>query len=161
MEGDVARTHYSINAFILIIIAALAIGLTSACENTARGIKQDTAEAEAETRDERAKAKAAARDIANDAAHAGRAIGAMAADAGEELAEKAGATAKNVEIKSALMADAAVDASRIDVDVNAWDKVVTLEGYVSTTGEREKAEAIARNRAAGYRVINEISVKPR
>jgi osmotically-inducible protein OsmY len=162
LEGDVARTHYSINAFLLAIIATLVIGLTSACENTARGLKQDAAEAEVETRDERDQAKAAARDFADHAAEAGRAVGAMAADAGEEVAEKASATAENVEIKAALMADPAVDASRIDVDVNAWDKTVTLEGYVTTTSERAKAEAIARARAGGgYNVVNELVVKPR
>ena len=156
-----ARTHYSINAFLLAVIAALVIGLTTACENTARGIKQDAAEAEAETRDERAQAAAAARELANDAAQAGRAVGAMAADAGEELADKAGAAANNVAIKAALMADSSVDASRIDVDVNSWTKTVTLNGYVATDGERRRAEVIAAARADDYSVVNNIAVQPR
>ncbi len=161
LEDDVARTHCSINAFILSLVVTGAIGFTTACENTARGLKQDTAEAEAETRDERAQAAAAAREVAGDAAHAGRAVGAMAADAGEELAEKAGAVAETVDIKAALMADASVDASRIDVDVSSWQKTVTLNGYVATAGERQKAEAIAKAKAAGYTVVNNIAVQPR
>jgi osmotically-inducible protein OsmY len=161
VEDEVARTHGSINAFLLAAIAALAIGLTTACENTARGIQQDTAEAEAATRDERAHAAAAAREIARDAAHAGRAVGAMAADAGQELADKAGAAVENVQIKSALMADASVDASRIDVDVSSWTKTVTLEGYVPTASERQRAEAIAVSRARGFTVVNKIAVQRR
>jgi osmotically-inducible protein OsmY len=161
VEDEVARTHCSINAFILAIIATLSIGLVTACENTARGLQQDTADAEAETRDERAAARATAEEVANDAAHAARAVGAIAADAGEELAEKAGAAIENVDVKAALMADPSVDASRIDVDVDAWNHTVTLKGYVPTDGERAKAEAIARAKAEGYKVVNEITVRPR
>ena len=161
VEDEVARTHCSINAFILAIIASLSIGLVTACENTARGLKQDAAEAEAETRDERAHARATAKEVANDAAQAARAVGTIAADAGEELAEKAGAVTEHVDVKAALMADPAVDASRIDVDVSAWTKTVTLNGYVPTTGERQKAEAVARAKARGYKVVNNITVQPR
>jgi osmotically-inducible protein OsmY len=168
----VARTHFSINAFILAIIAALSISLVSACENTARGLKQDAAEAEADTRDERAEAASTARDAARDAragareaadtaAETARAVGAMAADAGEELAERAGAVKENVDVKAALMADPSVDASRIDVDVSAWSKTVTLEGYVPTAGERARAEEVAKAEAAGYKVVNSIVVQPR
>ena len=156
-----ARAHCSINAFILAIVATFSIGLVTACDNTARGLKQDTAEAEAETRDERAAARATANEVANDAAQAARAVGTMAADAGEELAEKASAVGEHIDVKAALMADPAVDASRIDVDVSAWTKTVTLNGYVPTTGERDKAEAIARAKASGYKVVNNISVQPR
>jgi osmotically-inducible protein OsmY len=160
-EDDVARTHCSINAFILAIIACLSIGLVTACENTARGLKQDAAEAEVETRDERAQARAAAREVANDAAQAARAVGTMAADAGEELAEHAGAVSQNVDVKAALMADPAVDASRIDVDVSTWTKTITLNGYVASTGERDKAESITRAKASGYKVVNNLAVQNR
>jgi osmotically-inducible protein OsmY len=157
----VARAHCSINAFILAIIAIISIGLVTACENTARGVQQDTADVEAETRDERAQARQAAGDLADSAADAARAAGTIAADAGEELAERAGAVAETVDVKAALMADPSVDASRIDVDVSAWDKTVTLEGYVPTEGERTKAETIAREKASGYEVVNKIEVQPR
>ena len=139
----------------------LAIGLTTACENTARGLEQDTAEAEAETRDERAAAAAAAKDVAKDAVQTGRAVGSMAAEAGEELAERAGAAVEHVEVKAALMADPSVDASRIDVDVNAWTSTVTLDGYVPTAAERDRAGAIAKAKAAAYTVVNNIAVQPR
>ncbi len=156
-----ARTHCSINAFILALIAALSIGLVTSCENTARGLKQDAVEAEVATRDERAEAKAAARGLAHDASQAAQTVGALAADASEEVAERASAVKANVDIKAALMADASVDATRIDVDVSAWTRTITLNGYVPTAGERTRAEAITRARAKGYKVVNNIAVQPR
>jgi hypothetical protein len=160
-EDDVARTHCSINAFILGIIAALSIGLVTACENTARGLKQDTAELEAATRDERAQARESAQALATDAAATARTVGAIAADAGEEVAERAAALTDNVSVKAALMADASVDASRIDVDVSARSRTITLNGYVPTAGERERAEALTRAKADGYKVVNNLAVQPR
>jgi len=59
------------------------------------------------------------------------------------------------------MADSSVDATRIDVDVSAWTRTITLNGLVSTAGEREQAEAIPRARAEGYKVVNNIAVQPR
>ena len=156
-----ARTHCSIHAFLLSIIAAASIGLVTACDNTAQGVKQDARNAEVATRDERAQAQATAKEVGRDAAQAARAVGSMAADAGEELAEKAGGVKTNVDIKTALMADPSVDASRIDVDVNSWSKTVTLNGYVPTQGERDKAEGIAKEKARGYKVMNNISIAPR
>ena len=156
-----ARTHSSINAFLLALIAATAIGLATACENTARGVKQDAANAEAETRDERAQAKTAARAVASDAAQAARTVGSMAADAGEEVAERTSALKEKVDIKSALMADPGVDATRIGIAVDYRTRTVTLNGYVPTNAERERAEATAKAKAEGYTVVNNIGVQPR
>ncbi len=155
------RTHNSINTFLLTVIAAISIGFVTACENTARGLQQDAAEAEVTTRDERARAQTAARGLASDAAQAARTVGALAADAGEEVAARATALKDHVDVKAALMADSSVDASGIDVDVSSWTRTVTLKGTVRTPGEREKAEAIARGKSDGYKVVNNIAVQPR
>jgi osmotically-inducible protein OsmY len=160
-EDNVARTHGSINAFILICIASLIIGGATACENTARGVKQDAREAEAETRDERATAAANAREVGNDAAHAASRVGTAAAQAGEELAERAGAVKETVDVKAALMADPSVDATRIDVDTDYRTRTVTLNGAVPTHTERDMAEIIATAQAEGYRVVNNLDVRPR
>jgi hyperosmotically inducible periplasmic protein len=157
----VARTHGSITAFLLALIAAISIALAAACDNTARGLKQDAANAEAESRDERAAAKSTAKDVAHDAAQAARTVGSMAADAGEEVAERAGAIKENVDVKAALMADPSVDATRIDVDVDYRTHTVALNGYVPTAAERERAEAVAREKAKGYKIANNITVRPR
>ena len=156
-----AQTHGSIGAFILICIASLIIGAATACENTARGAKQDAQQAEAETRDERAEAAAKARDLGDDVAHAaGRAANA-AAQAGEELAERASAITETIDVKSALMADPSVDATRLDVDTNYRTRTVTLNGYVPTETEKDMAEVIAKAQAEGYAVVNNLIVKPR
>jgi osmotically-inducible protein OsmY len=157
----VARTHGSISAFILICIASLIIGVAAACDNTARGAKQDVQQAEAETRDERAEAAAKAKDLGDDVAHAaGRAANA-AAEAGEELAERASAMTEAIDVKASLMADASVDATRIDVDTNYRTRTVTLNGYVPTETEKDMAEVIAKAQAEGYTVVNNLTVKPR
>ncbi|HXG90291.1 MAG TPA: BON domain-containing protein [Vicinamibacterales bacterium] len=156
-----ARTHCSINAFILSCIAVLAIGAVTACENTARGLKEDASKAEVETRDERAQAKETAKELGAQAgAAASRAAGA-AAIAGEALAERAGALKETVDVKTALMADASVDASRIDVDTDSRTRTITLNGYAPNAGERDKAEVIAKAHADGFKVVNNITVSPR
>ena len=156
-----ARIHCSINAFILACVAAMAIAGAAACENTARGLKQDAADAERGTRDERAQAQESAREFGNDAAKAANRAAGAAAQAGEELAERAGALKETIDVKAALMADAGVDATRIDVDTDYRTRTITLNGYVPTHTERDMAEVIAKAHAEGYKVVNNISVQPR
>jgi osmotically-inducible protein OsmY len=157
----VAHTYGSINAFILSLVAALSIGLVSACDNTARGLKKDVADSEAATRDERAEAKATAKEVAQDAAQAARTVGSLAADAGEELAERASAIKETVDVKSALMADPSVDATRLNVDVDYRTRTVLLNGYVTSQTEKDRAEAVAKDKARGYKVVNNLTVLPR
>jgi osmotically-inducible protein OsmY len=54
-----------------------------------------------------------------------------------------------------------VDAARIDIDTNYRTKTVTLNGYVPTETERNMAEVIAKARAEGYAVVNNLQVRPR
>jgi hyperosmotically inducible periplasmic protein len=157
----VARAHCSINAFILSCVAAFAIAGAAACQNTARGVKQDAQQAEEQTRDDRAAAADAVRDLGNDAANAANRAGVAAAEAGEEFAERASAAWETVDVKGALMADASVDATRIDVDTDYQTKTVTLNGFVPTETERNMAEVIAKARADGYTVVNNLQVKAR
>ena len=156
-----AHAHCSINAFILSCVAAFAIAGTAACQNTAKGVKQDAQQAEEQTRDERAEAAEAARDLGNDAARAANRTGAAAAQAGEEIAERASAMWETVDVKGAIMADPSVDASHLDVDTNHETKTVTLNGSVPSETERDMAEVIAKARADGYTVVNNLQVKKR
>ena len=156
-----ARGHCSINAFILSVVAAFAIAGTAACQNTTRGLQQDAKQAEEQTRDERAEIKDKAQDLGQDAAKVANRAGQAAGQVGEELAERAGAAWETVDVKGALMADASVDATRIDVDTSYKTKTVTLSGYVPTETERNMAEVIAKARAEGYTVVNNIQVRPR
>ena len=156
-----ARAHCSINAFILAVVAAFAITGTAACQNTARGLEQDASQVEEQTRDERAEAQERARELGDDAARAANRVGAAAAEAGEELAERAGAAWQTVDVTGALMAESSFDATRIDVDTDYRTKTITLRGYVPTETERDMAEVIAKARAEGWTVTNNIEVRPR
>ena len=105
--------------------------------------------AEADTRDERAQAKETAKDIGADAAKAAGQVADSAAAAGEEIAERASAIKETVDVKTALMADPSVDATRIDVDADYRTRTVTLNGYVPTNPERDAAESIAKGQGGG------------
>ena len=156
-----ARTHLNFTASLRFLAVAAVLGGSSACDDTARGVKQDADQVEAETRDERAEAAARAREVGQDVRRAAERAAGAAAEAGEELAERASAAAQTVDVKSALMADPAVDATRIDVDTDYRTRTVTLKGYVPTDGEKSAAEAIARAKAEGYTVVNSLIVRPR
>jgi osmotically-inducible protein OsmY len=133
----------------------------AACDNTARGARQDAAEAqedareaaaeaEAEAREEAAEAKAEGREVANDAERAARGAG-SAIDA----------AAQTIDVKTALMTDATVDASDINVDTFHETKTVLLKGSVPTMAQKEAAGRIAAREAEGYRIDNQLLVKVR
>ena len=76
----------------------------------------------------------------------------------EKIAEKTGAAANTVDVKSALIADGRVDASNINVDTSASTKSVVLKGTVPNAQQRTTAEAIARDNAEGYTITNLLTV---
>ena len=156
-----ARSIIGINAFIRGCVTALAIASAAACDRTAQGVKQDAEQAEAATRDERAKTGEAARELGREAKSAADKVANVAAEAGEEVAERASAAKVTVDVKAALMADPSVDATRLDVSTDYRTRTVTLNGYVSTAAERDAAEAIAKKRVEGYKVVNNLTVQPR
>jgi osmotically-inducible protein OsmY len=157
----VARTKLNITAILRVLAAAVLIATAAACDDTARGVKQDAERVEAETRDERAKAAAKAREVGQDVRSAAERAAGAAAEAGEELAERASAATQTLDVKSALMADPAVDATRIDVDTDYRTRTLTLKGYVPTDAEKTAAEAIAKAQAEGYTIVNSLVVRPR
>jgi len=164
---------------LALTVAAACMGL-AACENTAQGVKEDAkentaavqqgaAEAKAETADERAEIKQEGREagaaIGNAASDAGRAIGNAAEKAGDKIAgaannagAKGDAAQQTLDVKTALQADASIDATRIDVDTDAGTKTVTLKGSVATAAQKASAERIARSKAPGYTVRNNLTV---
>jgi hyperosmotically inducible protein len=76
----------------------------------------------------------------------------------EKVAEKTAAATNTVDVKSALIADGRVDASSVNVDTNSETKTVVLKGTVPTAEQRTTAEAIARDKAEGYRIVNQLTV---
>jgi hyperosmotically inducible protein len=165
--------------------ALLAASLFGACQNTARGLEQDT-------ENNAAKAKAASQDaatVAERAAHDTKEAVARAADAtkdaASEVAQKTRDAAKDAsaeaeqksktaatmtasaldaaavttKIKTALIADKSVDASDIDVDTNGSTRTVTLKGHVPTAAQKPQAERIAKDKAPGYEIVNMLALK--
>ena len=62
------------------------------------------------------------------------------------------------DIKSALMADKSLDASRINVDTDGATNTVTLTGYVPSAKQKTAAERIAAGKARGYKIVNSLVV---
>lgn len=119
-----------------------------ACDNTARGVKDDAAAAQEEAKDKTDAAKAEAKDEANDAARtAGKAAGSV--DAATET----------LDVKSALMADSTIDAGDINVDTYHETKTLVLKGSVPTSAQKAEAGRIAAREAEGYKIDNQLVVK--
>lgn len=134
----------------LVLTAALAFAAAStACGNTAEGVKKDAAEAKVETADERAKAAAA-----------GREAGAEVKDATRDAGRAIDAASETLDVKKALMADSTVDASNINVDTFHETKSVVLKGHVPNAAMKAEAGRIAMKEATGYKVDNQLMVRP-
>jgi osmotically-inducible protein OsmY len=119
-------------------VATLAV-VTFACENTGKA-KEESREAAEATKD----AAGRAADKAGDAASsAGGAI-----DAAKQT----------FDVKAALTADTSIDASHIDVDTSHDMRTVTLKGTVPTAAQKAGAERIAREKAEGYTIVNDLTV---
>lgn len=78
----------------------------------------------------------------------------------EKVVEKTAAASNTVDVKSALIADGRVDASNINVDTSSSTKTVVLKGSVPTAQQKTTAEAIARDKAEGYTINNQLTVVP-
>ena len=76
----------------------------------------------------------------------------------EKVVEKTAAATQTVDVKSALIADGRVDASNINVDTSASAKTVLLKGSVPTAEQKTVAEQIARDKAEGYTIQNQLVV---
>ena len=165
--------------------ALLSASLFAACQNTARGVEQDTerntAEAKQEAREANAELKQEAREASAEARQEGREANAElkqeareAGNAAERAGDRAAAEAKDVtrsvgatldaaaqtmQIKTALIDADNLDANNIDVDTNASTKTVTLRGHVPSASQKAAAERIAKEKAPDYRVVNNITIR--
>ncbi len=161
--------------------ALLSVSLFAACQNTARGVEQDTerntaaakeasAEARQEAREANAEIKQEAREanaeVKEEAREAGNAMertGDKAAHESKEASQSVGATldaaAQTMQIKTALIDADDLNANDIDVDTNGETKTVTLKGHVPTAAQKTAAERIAKQKAPDYRVVNQIQIR--
>ena len=136
---------------LLVLTAALSLALAgAACDDTARGVQQDSAEAADEARDATAAARSEADEKADDARRTAGRAGAAVDAAGETL-----------DVKTALMTDDLVDASDINVDTFHETRTVVLKGSVPTEAQKTAAGRIAEREAEGYKIDNQLTVRPR
>jgi osmotically-inducible protein OsmY len=136
------------NGLVALTAACFFAVASVACDSTARGVKEDAAEAQDEAKDATDAAKAEGRDEADDARRTAGEAGA-AVDAATET----------LDVKAALMADNTVDASDINVDTFHETKTVVLKGSVATAAQKTEAGRIAAREAEGYKIDNQLVVK--
>ena len=154
--------------------ALLSASLFAACQNTARGVEQDTdrntAEAKQETREANAEARQEAREANAELKQEAREAGNAAERAGDRVAQETkdatrsvGATldaaAQTMQIKTALIDADNLDAANIDVDTNGATKTVTLKGHVPTAAQKAAAARIAKEKAPDYQVVNNLEIR--
>ena len=145
----------------LMLAGAVAFG-AAACERDARRTDEERARDAAEaTRETGRDAGEAARDAARDAGDATRDAGRDASGAVGTAGRATAGAVETMDVKAALMADDAVDASGINVETNGDRKVVVLKGTVTSASQKNRAEQIAAREAEGYRIDNQLVVKAR
>jgi hyperosmotically inducible periplasmic protein len=141
-----------------LLLAATTMAVTTACDNTHAGASKDAEIAAEQARQSGERAAEATREAAREAGPAVREAGDAVADAAASVKDAAETSTTTVQVKSALLADTRVDASKIDVDTDTTRQVVTLRGSVPTAAQKATAERIARDKAEGFVVVNELKI---
>ena len=136
-----------------LLFAVLGFGL-AACDETANGAKKDAQDNAGAAKGAEPEAKEAARDVKDAAEKAVE----KAKEGVDEVTPALAAAKQTADVKAALMADPNIDASKIDVDTNGDTKTVTLTGTVPSAAAKTTAESIAKNKAEGYAVVNNLTV---
>ena len=143
--------------------ALLSVSLFAACQNTARGVEQDTekntAAAREQARDANAEAKQEAREAGQSMERAGDRVAQETRDATHSVGATLDAAAQTMQIKRALIDADNLDANDINVDTDAATKTVTLKGHVPTAAQKAAAERIAKEKAPEYSVSNLLEIR--
>lgn len=121
--------------------AAAVFALMTACGNTADGVKKDASNA-----------------ADNTAEMAGTATD-KTAEAAAKTGDAMSGAMETGQIKTALLADTALDASDINVDTDEGKKTVMLNGTVPSEAHKIKAGEIALSKAVGYTLVNNLTIK--
>jgi len=144
--------------------------MTAACENTREGLEKDAkanapkveraAEQTAAATKEVAREVSKAAEPAVEALREGTAAAAQAAKESMSGATRAAdAAQQTVQIKTALMADATIDSTTIDVDTRADTQTVILKGHVRSAAEKASAGRVAAAKAPGFKIDNRLEVR--
>jgi osmotically-inducible protein OsmY len=143
--------------------AVLSVSLFADCQNTARGVEQDTekntAAAREEARDANAEMKQEAREAGQAMERAGDRVAQETKDATHSVGATLDAAAQTMQIKTALIDADNLDANDINVDTDAATKTVTLKGHVPSAAQKAAAERIAKEKAPDYTVANLLEIR--
>ncbi|MEP7118654.1 MAG: BON domain-containing protein [Acidobacteriota bacterium] len=143
--------------FSTAVAAVLALTVAAACSDRTDRRASDAAAATGNAAEKTGDAAVSAgRDVAAAAKDAATSMGDAAAKGGR----MADAAVETMDVKMALSTDSRVDASDINVDTDHATKTVTLKGHVKTREQKTLAESIAEKKAVGYRVVNDLVVRP-
>jgi len=146
----------------LTLILASIFGVMAAigCDDTARGVEKDTAEAATETAKVAEKTGEA---IAEGAERAGEAVKEGAEKAAEATEDAAAAAKLTPAIKAAILANPLLNEPENEVNVETTDTEVTLEGKVKTAQLKNDAERIAekivQEQGGKQKVVNNLRVE--
>jgi|SRR5581483_1540870 len=152
---------------VVLPTALLSVALFAACSNRAPGTQEKTAQTQttpASSADSAPTTGRAADDkavsVEHDAAATKESLGraGQPANAPSATANTMDSAQQTMDIKSALMADKSLDASRINVDTDGATNTVTLTGRVSTEADKKAADRIAAGKAPGYKIVNSLVV---
>jgi len=138
--------------------AAAFVLVSISCKNTATGMKRDAEENAKQAAELSAEARAKTQVAADKASAAAEKAAEATVDATRAASEAAGAAAQTISVKTALIADKRVQARGIDVDTDPVTKTIVLKGHVPTESQKTIAGQIASEKAAGYRVKNELTI---
>ena len=108
--------------------------------------------------DVKEKVKPAAKEVKREAKPVAKEVGHKVKEGAEKTGDALDATKQHFDVKAALLADKTVDASHIDIDTNKDAKILYLRGTVPTAAQKAAAERIARDKADGFIVRNELTV---
>ena len=161
------RKNSSVLAAALLAAAGLACDTTPSNEaSPAPGSTTPAGEAAEDVKDTMAEGARKAGDALEDAADTvkekagptARAVGEDVKTYGKAAADVVDAKKQALDVRAALMADDSVDASGIDVDAHSQTNTITLKGTVPTDAHKAAAERIAREKAQGYTIVNQLTV---
>jgi osmotically-inducible protein OsmY len=151
-------------------LAVAVLALAPACRNTAEGAKEDAQQNVETARQDLQAVRDAAPAAAQEAGETAAELGGKVADGARDLSEafEKGADAvgsdvaagkQTLDVKAALTLDQSIDATHINVDTDAETRTVTLRGSVPTAAQKAAVEKVARDKAEGYRVVNQLTLQ--
>lgn len=137
---------------------AAALALTTACSNTQQQTTVRSSPSPAATSGPTSDIGRTAGEAADKVAATAKEVAGEVKEGAKQVGAEVGVQKQVLDVKTALMADKAIDASKIDVDGDAAAKTVTLNGSVPSGAQKLAAGKLAREKAEGYTVRNNLTI---